>query len=52
MGHKKFGVRSREWWKHLGGWHKRYQERAVRADGKKKCRDVGDIVRGYSRDRQ
>jgi hypothetical protein len=46
MAHKKYGVRSREWWQHLGGWAKRYQERAVRADGKKQCRDY----KGYSKD--
>jgi hypothetical protein len=43
MAHKKYGV--------AASWSgsarvKRYQERAVRADGKKQCRDY----KGYSKD--
>jgi hypothetical protein len=33
MAHKKFGVRPKEWWKHLR-WQKRYQEKTTRQHGK------------------
>ena len=38
MAHKKFGVRPKEWWKHLR-WQKRYQEKTVRQHGKRTARD-------------
>lgn len=34
MAHKKFGVKPREWWKHMRG-AKRPQEKRVRGDAKK-----------------
>lgn len=38
MAHKKFGVRPAEWWKHMR-WMKRYQEKRVRADSKKRIKE-------------
>ena len=41
MAHKKYGVKTREWHKHLRDRYgtKRPQERLVRADGKRQIRD-------------
>ncbi len=54
MASSKFGVKTREWHQHLRNRFgtKRPQEKLVRADSKKKCRDIGDIVKGYSRYRE
>ena len=51
MAHTKYGVRTREWAKHLRKrlGMKRHQEVLVRIDGKRQCQDIGDIKRGYTR---